>query len=145
MFPHHQKRRKQRPRHTEKKKGFGYSFLRVITLGIYKGEEVIDDYETQEFVDFYKYIDNSLFPEVEKFERETRNTATNWATKESEAFKTFFLKKLDELDEAIKQKVAEQESILADKKKMEAMIVENKRNLAWLDGFRGKLDGILNI
>ena len=131
--------------HTEKKKGFGYSFLRVITLGIYKGEEVIDDYETQEFVDFYKYIDNSLFPEVEKFERETRNTATNWATKESEAFKTFFLKKLDELDEAIKQKVAEQESILADKKKMEAMIVENKRNLAWLDGFRGKLDGILNI
>ena len=132
-------------RHKEKKSGFGHSFLRVITFGIYKGEEWVNDYETQEFVDFNKYIDGELYPEIEKFERDTRTTAHDWAAQQEEAFKQFFLKKLEELDEAIRQKIAAQEAILADKAKTEAMIAENKQHLAWLDAFRAKLDGILSI
>ena len=108
-------------------------------------EYEVDDYEKQEFVDFSKYIDNELYPEIEKFEKETRTTATSWAEAEEKKFKQFFLNKLTELDEAIKQKIAEQEAALKDKAKTEEMIAENKRNLSWLEGFKAKLDGILSI
>ena len=108
-------------------------------------EYEVDDYEKQEFVDFSKYIDNELYPKIEKFEKETRTTATSWAGAEEKKFKQFFLNKLSELDEAIKQKIAEQEAALKDKAKTEEMIAENKRNLSWLDNFKAKLDGILSI
>ncbi len=108
-------------------------------------EYEVDDYEKQEFVDFSKYIDNELYPEIEKFEKETRTTATSWAEAEEKKFKQFFLNKLSELDEAIKQKIAEQEAALKDKAKTEEMIAENKRNLSWLEDFKSKLDGILSI
>lgn len=108
-------------------------------------EYEVDDYEKQEFVDFSKYIDNELYPEIEKFEKETRTTATSWAEAEEKKFKQFFLNKLTELDEAIKQKIAEQEAALKDKAKTEEMIAENKRNLSWLEDFKAKLDGILSI
>ena len=86
-----------------------------------------------------------FYPEIEKFEKETRTTATSWAGAEEKKFKQFFLNKLSELDEAIKQKIAEQEAALKDKAKTEEMIAENKRNLSWLDNFKAKLDGILSI
>ena len=131
--------------HTEKKSGFGHSFLRAITFGLYKGEKTVDDYETQEFVDFSKYIDDILYPEIEKFEKETRDVATNWANDEASKFKIFFLGKLAQLDAAIKMKVEEMEKTLSDSKKTEKMIAENKRNLEWLASFTIELDNILSI
>ncbi|MCR5620347.1 MAG: dynamin family protein [Treponema sp.] len=131
--------------HTEKKSGFGHSFLRAITFGLYKGEKTVDDYETQEFVDFSKYIDDILYPEIEKFEKETRDVATNWANDEASKFKIFFLGKLAQLDVAIKMKVEEMEKTLSDSKKTEKMIAENKRNLEWLASFTIELDNILSI
>ena len=105
----------------------------------------VDDYETQDFVDFDKYIDDSLYPEIEKFEKETRKVATNWGNAEADKFKKFFLNKLAELDVAIKKKIDEQDQILADTKKTEAMIAENKKNLEWLESFKKQLDSVLSI
>ncbi|MBQ3837622.1 MAG: dynamin family protein, partial [Treponema sp.] len=105
----------------------------------------VDDYETQDFVDFDIYIDNSLYPEVEKFEKETRKVATNWGNAEADKFKKFFLNKLTELDVAIKNKIDEQEQVLSDAKKTEAMIAESKKNLEWLESFKKQLDSVLSI
>lgn len=130
--------------HREKKSGFGWRFVRFITFGKC-GYEYVSEYERQKFVDFNKYIDNTLSPEITKYEYETRKTVTEWAKGQETKFKQFFLNKLSELDEAIKKKIAEQEAILKDKEKMEKMIAENKNNLVWLDSFRKQLDGILSI
>lgn len=134
--------------HKVKNSGIRAGIARFFGLGSFfgsSGYETVNDYEKQEFVDFSKYIDNKLYPEIEKFEKETRTTATSWAESEEKKFKQFFLNKLTELDEAIKQKIAEQEAALKDKAKTEEMIAENKRNLLWLENFKAKLDGILSI
>ena len=134
--------------HKEENSGFRAGVARFLGFSSFfgrSGYRDVSDYEKQEFVDFSKYIDNELYPKIEKFEKETRTTATSWAEAEEKKFKQFFLNKLNELDEAIKQKIAEQEAALKNKAKTEEMIAENKRNLSWLEDFKSKLDGILSI
>lgn len=105
----------------------------------------VDDYEKQELVNFSQFIDNAIFPQIREFEKETRNAATVRAAEKEKEFKEFFLNKLNELDDAIKAKIAEQEANLADQQKFEKMIAENKKNLAWLESFKKDLDDILSI
>lgn len=134
--------------HREKNSGFRASVARFLEIESFLGRsgyKYVDDYETQDFVDFSEYIDKELRKKVEQFLKENCVTATKLAKNAEERFRETFLKKLTELDQAIKQKVADQEIALRDKAKMEEMINENKRNLLWLENFKTKLDGILSI
>ena len=97
------------------------------------------------FVNFSDFIDDSLFPQIEIFEKETREVATSWAKNTESSFKKFFLNKLLELDDAIKAKIEEQEKALADQKHFNEMIEQNKKNLAWLNEFKQELDNILTV
>lgn len=97
------------------------------------------------FVNFSEFIEESLFPQIEIFEKETREAATSWANETEASFKKFFLEKLSELDDAIKAKIQEQENALADQKHFNEMIEQNKRNLSWLSEFKKELDDILTV
>ena len=99
----------------------------------------------ESFVNFSEFIDEALFPQIESFEKETRDAASSWAKETESSFKKFFLEKLSELDGAIKAKIEEQEKALADQKHFNDMIEQNKRNLAWLNKFKEDLDDILTI
>ena len=103
------------------------------------------DFEKQDFVEFDEYLEDTLYPEIEKFERSTRNIATNWATIQTEAFKKSFVGRLAQLDAAIKRKLHELKTSLADAKKMQAIIKENENNLIWLGTFVEELDKVLAI
>ena len=105
----------------------------------------IKNTETKEYVNFTEYIEDSIVPQLEMFIKETRDIATSWAKNTETSFKKFFLEKLLELDDAIKAKIEEQERALADQKHFNEMIEQNKKNLAWLNGFKQELDNILTV
>ena len=103
------------------------------------------DFEKQDFVEFTEYLDDTLYPEIEKFEKSTRNIATNWASRQTKAFKESFVGRLAQLDATIKRKLNELKMALADAKKMQAIIKENENNLIWLETFVEELDKVLAI
>ena len=49
------------------------------------------------------------------------------------------------MDKKLKEKVAEKGKNLSNKDEIERMIKTNKDNLAWLNGFKKKLDDVLAI
>lgn len=103
------------------------------------------DFEKQDFVEFTEYLDDTLYPEIEKFEKSTRNIATNWASRQTKAFKESFVGRLAQLDATIKRKLNELKMALDDAKKMQAIIKENENNLIWLGTFVEELDKVLAI
>ena len=134
--------------HREENKGVRAWFARKIGIESFFGKDgfnTVKDYEEQEFINFSDYINTSLLPEIEMFERKARNAAISWAKETESSFKKFFLEKLMELDDAIKAKIEEQERALADQKHFNEMIEQNKKNLAWLNGFKQELDNILTV
>ena len=44
-------------------------------------------------MNFSKWIDEKIFPQIEKFEKETRYSAQDWAKKQEAEFKEVFLNK----------------------------------------------------
>ena len=103
------------------------------------------DFEKQDFVEFGEYLNDTLYPEIEKFEKSTRNIATNWASRQTKAFKESFIIRLSQLDATIKRKLKELKAALSDAKEMQAIIKENENNLIWLGTFVEELDKILAI
>lgn len=99
----------------------------------------------ENYVNFSKYIEESLYPEIEKFERVTRDVATSTAQDREFELKKSFLEKFSVLNDAIKAKINEQEKALADQKRFNEMIEKNKKNLAWLSSFKKELDDILTV
>ena len=105
----------------------------------------VDDYEEQEFVDFSDYLESEILPNLENSVESTRKAAFDWAFGEEKKFKAFFKEQLAKLDEAIQQKLSEQQKNLADKEKFEKSIQENEKNLAWIKSFKTDLDSLLAI
>lgn len=134
--------------HQEKNRGFRAGVARLFGINSFLGKDAyenIDDYEKQDFVDFSKWIDEKIFPQIEKFEKETRYSAQDWAKKQEAEFKEVFLNKFEKLNNAIKEKIAEKENALQNQKKFEEMIEQNKKNLEWLDSLKKELDSILTV
>lgn len=134
--------------HQEKNRGFRAGVARLFGINSFLGKDAyenIDDYEKQDFVDFSKWIDEKIYPQIEKFEKETRYSAQDWAKKQEAEFKEVFLNKFEKLNDAIKAKVTERENALQDQKKFEEMIEQNKKNLEWLDSLKKELGSILTV
>lgn len=105
----------------------------------------VDDYEKQEFVDFSEYLVDEILPNLEDSVNTTRRAAFDWAIEEEKKFKEFFKDQLVKLDEAIQEKLSEQQKTLEDKSKFEESIKENERNLNWISTFKKELDSLLAI
>ena len=102
-------------------------------------------YGKRKFLDFGKYLSESLLPEIENFATSTRKTAIEDANKAANAFKAEFINHLEGLNAAIQRKASELQQTLADEKKLEVELEKNQNNLKWLKKFIEDLDKILTI
>ena len=105
----------------------------------------VTDYEEQEFVDFSKYLDDEILPNIEKSADSTRELVFDYAEKEEQKFKSFFKKQLDKLDDAVKSKLEEKQKSISSKEALEKTIEQNKKNIDWIKGFKKDLDSLLAI
>lgn len=130
--------------HREKESGFWGGVKRFFTFG-QAGYYTVDDYENQEYIDFSKFLKEKIQPEYTNVLNSTQDTAFNWAKEESQKFKSFFIKKFNQLQEAIQLKVDEQQNTLSNKERLEEMIKINEENLRWIEAFKKDLDSVLAI
>lgn len=130
--------------HIEKEAGFLGGLKRVFTFG-HAGYVTIPDYENKEYIDFSEFIRVEIIPKFIKTTKSIEELAFNYALEEENKFKQFFKTQLDKLNEAIKDKLAEQKRNLESKETFEKMIKENERNLKWLSNFKQELDSLLTI
>ncbi|MGL4986602.1 MAG: dynamin family protein [Treponemataceae bacterium] len=105
----------------------------------------VEEFANENFVNFAEYFSDVVKPSLEDFCENTREKSLNWGKKEATSLKKNFLIKFDQLEDAIKKKLAEQQDILANKEQLQLMIEQNKKNLEWLAKLQGDLDDILSI
>ena len=101
-------------------------------------------YANREMVDYTTVENEYLTPIIQSF-NENLESAQNTAQEEAEQFKKFFLKQLDELQNALKKKVEENKKLTQSQSSIDAMIEAEKEKVAWLENFMTKLDAILEI
>lgn len=103
------------------------------------------NYRTENFIDFNDFIKNEVEPKFDDAVESMKQSALDEAVNQESQFKSFFKSKLSDLDLMIQNKLKEQQSAFSDKEKFEKLIEENKKNLAWLKEFIGKLDSIIAV
>lgn len=108
-------------------------------------EQDVADYESQKLVDFSRWLDEKLLPQIETAVESTRKAAFDWAKREEKKFKEYFKAKLAELDGVVKKKLAEKKKAIADQTALEKTIAENESRLAWLNEFKTDLEKVLAV
>lgn len=101
-------------------------------------------YANREMVDYEVVYNDFIQPVIANF-LENLDRAKQTAKEESERFKTFFLKELEELDEAMQKKVEENEMLTRNRENIEVKLNEEKQKVEWLESFMAKLDEVLEI
>lgn len=93
----------------------------------------------------YSTVENEyLTPIISSF-NENLESAQNTAKDEAKQFKKFFLRQLEELQEALKKKVEENEELTRNQSSIDARIESEKEKAAWLEKFLAQLDAVLEI
>lgn len=105
----------------------------------------VSDYENQEFVDFDKYLENEVLPNIQTAVDSMRKMAFNWAKDEEKRFKEFFKDELQKLNDAIMKKLEDRRAVLKEKDAFEKLIKENEQKLRWIKDFRLELESLLAI
>ena len=100
--------------------------------------------EKYEMVDAEKVYAEYIDPIIAGFFKNL-DSARNTAQQEAETFKSFFIKELDVLEDALKKKVEENEQLTRDHESIEQKIKEDQDKVKWLESFISKLDEILAI
>ena len=93
----------------------------------------------------YSTVENEYLTPIIRSFNENLESAQNTAQEEAEQFKKFFLKQLNDLQIAMKNKVEENEKLTQSKSSIDAVIEAEKEKVAWLENFLKKLDAILEI
>lgn len=101
-------------------------------------------YANREMVDYSTVENEYLTPIIRSF-NENLESAQSTAQDEAEQFKKFFLKQLDELQQALKKKVEENEKLTQNQSSIDAVIKVEKEKVVWLENFLMKLDAVLEI
>ncbi len=104
----------------------------------------IDIYEDQEYISGKK-LSERFFAPVQAQLYKYVDTATKYASEQTNFVKIQFNKKFDELDIVLKEKLKELKSYATDKKNAEKMIRESTNKLNWLQDIQNKLHKILEI
>ncbi len=101
-------------------------------------------YENREFVDKKKVYEDFIRPISGDF-IDNIQSAKETAHAEAEKFKKFFLNELNKLNEVLKVKVTELQSISDNEKALSNRIKEDESKKKWLEEFLIQLDSILEI
>ena len=101
-------------------------------------------FQDVEMVDFEKVYNDYIDPIMVGFGKNIDN-ARKAANEEAEHFKSFFLIELDSLEEALKQKVDENEKLTRNQENINKKLKEDKEKIEWLNVFTERLDAILEI
>lgn len=101
-------------------------------------------YANREMVDYSTVENEYLTPIISSF-NENLESAQNTAKDEAKQFKKFFLRQLEELQEALKKKVEENEELTRNQSSIDARIESEKEKAAWLEKFLAQLDAVLEI
>lgn len=101
-------------------------------------------YEDREYVDAKNIIEELLTPARMNFE-ENYEATYNYAKKEAENLKAYFISEMDKIDQVIKQKANELARLAGDEVYLEKQIQENMSKKQWLDGIIERLNTILDI
>ena len=114
-------------------------------LEIFEPRTVVKElYETYEMVNAEKVYAEYIDPIIAGFFKNL-DSARNTAQQEAEKFKSFFIKELDVLEDALKRKVEENEQLTRDHESIEQKIKEDQDKVKWLESFISRLDEILAI
>jgi predicted GTPase len=103
-----------------------------------------DVYEKKEYVDSSE-LTQKFFAPIQKQLFDNRDSAVDYAKKQSSQIKKAFSKKFVELDEVLDKKLEELEGFATDNQNVEKMIKETKRRLEWLENIQSRTQSILDI
>jgi predicted GTPase len=103
-----------------------------------------DIYETREYVDMSEMRDEFLAP-VRYSLRENFDNAKDFAQKEQEKLKNYFVQEIDRLEELMKLRVQEIKTLSGQSFELEEQIKKNEEKKRWLNNFVQQLDAILEV
>lgn len=101
-------------------------------------------YKTVKYIAASELAQEFLAPIEDIFYTNGEN-ARKYALKQSKRIAERFNAEFKQLDDVLKQKLAELENFATDKEKAEARIRESERKLKWLEQIRAKVESILEI
>ena len=109
----------------------------------YQVQEEVADYAMRSYINFSNFFNTQILPLFDRFSVEARQLALDTAKKEEIKLKESFKTSFDELNKKIQNKLEEQKKALSKQKEFERMIEENERNIAWISGFKKRLNDAL--
>ena len=101
-------------------------------------------YKTVRYVDASELAQDYLTP-IEEGLRNNGNSACDYASEQSIKIAELFNKEFKRLDNILKSKLSELESVTNDKEKAEMRIRESEFKLKWLETIKAKVESILEI
>lgn len=101
-------------------------------------------YANREMVDYSTVENEYLTPIIRSF-NENLEAAQNVAQQEAGKFKKFFLQQLEQLKDAMRNKIEENERLTQNQKNIEQLIRQDKEKVRWLEEFLKRLERILEI
>ena len=110
----------------------------------YQVQEEVDDYAMHSYINFSKFFNAQILPHFDSFGLKARQLAVNTAKEEEYKLKESFKASFDELNKIIQYKLETQKKCLSEQKKLELMIQENERNIAWISDFKKRLNETLS-
>lgn len=110
----------------------------------YQVQEEVDDYAMRAYINFSDFFNEEILPLFDTFSVEARKLALDTAKKEETKLKESFKASFDELNQKIQEKLGEQKKALSEQESFERMINENERNIAWISGFKKRLNEALS-
>lgn len=109
----------------------------------YQVQEEVADYAMRSYINFSNFFNTQILPLFDRFSVEARQLALDTAKKEEIKLKESFKTSFDELNKKIQNKLEEQKKALSKQKEFERMIEEKERNIAWISGFKKRLNDAL--
>ena len=105
-----------------------------------------DIYETrtEEYIDGANLITEYFGPIKRHFNDNVEN-AQQEALKEGEAFKAFFIREMDKLDNVLKKKIKDMKDVSASEMAIQRKIDEDRNKVEWLQDFIKRLNETLSV
>ncbi len=105
-------------------------------------EDVFTDVEK---INFLKFVEERIEPQVESFITYSRELIDKFATGESVRLRDYLTGQIKLIQQKIQEKVESKRKLLADKDRFERELEQNEKSLEWLQQLKCKIDLILAI
>ncbi len=106
-------------------------------------EDIIET-RTEEYIDGAKLISDYFGP-IKRHFNDNVESAQKEALREGEAFKAFFIREMDKLDDILKKKIKDMKELSANETALQRKIEEDRNKVIWLQDFIKKLSETLSV